>query len=65
MPEGLSPIEVGKQLHEHTSQPHEHDASASGNRHSRTVQIGEALLLSWGCPGLTDRADRAVRLPEQ
>jgi hypothetical protein len=46
MPEGLSPIEVGKQLHEHTSQTHEHDASAAGNRHSRTVQIGEALLLS-------------------
>jgi hypothetical protein len=46
MPEGLSPIEVGKQLHEHTSQTHEHDASAGGNRHSRTVQIGEALLLS-------------------
>jgi hypothetical protein len=46
MPEGLSPIEVGKQLHEHTSQPHEHDTSGGGNRHSRTVQIGEALLLS-------------------
>jgi hypothetical protein len=46
MPEGLSPIEVGKQLHEHAQQPHEHAASAAGNRHSRTVQIGEALLLS-------------------
>jgi hypothetical protein len=46
MPEGLSPIEVGKQLHEHTSQPHEHAVSDSGNRHSRLVQIGEALLLS-------------------
>ena len=43
MPEGLSPIEVGKQLHEHTSEPHE---PGGGNRHSRTVQIGEALLLS-------------------
>jgi hypothetical protein len=42
MPEGLSPIEVGKQLHEHTNQPHQRAAS----RHSRTVQIGEALLLS-------------------
>jgi hypothetical protein len=43
MPEGLSPIEVGRELHEHTKEPHEPD---SGNRHSRTVQIGEALLLS-------------------
>ena len=42
MPEGLSPIEVGKQLHEHTSQAHH----ASAGRHSRTVQIGEAILLS-------------------
>jgi len=46
MPEGLSPIEAGKQLHEHTKEPHEHDTSGGGNRHSRTVQIGEALLLS-------------------
>ena len=46
MPEGLSPIEVGKELHEHTKQPHEHAGSAGGGRHSRKVQIGEALLLS-------------------
>jgi hypothetical protein len=46
MPEGLSPIEVGKQVHEHTSQPHQPAASAGANRHSRIVQIGEALLLS-------------------
>jgi len=46
MPEGLSPIEAGKKLHEHNTQPHEHAVSASGNRHSRMVQIGEALLLS-------------------
>jgi hypothetical protein len=46
MPEGPSPIEVGKQLHEHTTEPHEHAASASASRHSRMVQIGEALLLS-------------------
>jgi hypothetical protein len=26
MPEGLSPIEVGKELHEHTKEPHEHAA---------------------------------------
>ena len=43
MPEGLSPIEVGKKAHEHTKEPHEPDG---GNRHSRTVQIGEAVLLS-------------------
>ena len=42
MPEGLSPIEAGKKLHEHTSEPREPGAT----RHSRTVQIGEALLLS-------------------
>ena len=42
MPEGLSPIEVGRELHEHTKEPHQPD----GTRHSRTVQIGEALLLS-------------------
>src|SRR4029450_11016871 len=43
MPEGLSPIEVGKQVHEHTKEPHQ---PGGGNRHSRLVQIGEALLLS-------------------
>jgi hypothetical protein len=43
MPEGLSPIEVGRELHEHTKEPHQ---PTGGNRHSRTVQIGEALLLS-------------------
>jgi hypothetical protein len=46
MPEGLSPIEAGKKLHEHTKEPHQPAASAGANRHSRTVQIGEALLLS-------------------
>jgi hypothetical protein len=43
MPEGLSPIEVGRELHEHSKKPHE---PHGGSRHSRTVQIGEALLLS-------------------
>src|SRR5215204_4895567 len=43
MPEGLSPIEIGRELHEHTKEPRDPDG---GNRHSRTVQIGEALLLS-------------------
>jgi hypothetical protein len=46
MPEGLSPIEVGKELHEHAKQPHEHASSTGGDRHSHMVQIGEALLLS-------------------
>jgi hypothetical protein len=45
MPEGLSPIEVGKQAHEHSKEPHQPD-SAGASRHSRAVQIGEALLLS-------------------
>ena len=45
MPEGLSPIEVGKQVHEHAKEPHQPD-SAGASRHSRAVQIGEALLLS-------------------
>ena len=42
MPEGLSPIEVGRELQEHTKEPHQ---PAGGNRHSRMVQIGEALAL--------------------
>src|SRR5215216_3103044 len=46
MPEGLSPIEVGKKAHEHTSSAHEHASSTGQDRHSRLVQIGEALLLS-------------------
>ena len=46
MPEGLSPIEVGKKVHEHTKEPHQPAAPAGATRHSRTVQIGEALLLS-------------------
>jgi hypothetical protein len=45
-PEGLSPIEDGEQLHERTTEPHQPAASSGGSRHSRTVQIGEALLLS-------------------
>jgi hypothetical protein len=43
MPEGLSPIEVGRKLHEHNEEPHQ---PAAGTRHSRLVQIGEAVLLS-------------------
>ena len=46
MPEGLSPIEAGKQLHEHTTEPHQPAAFTGATRHSRAVQIGEALLLS-------------------
>src|SRR6188472_3620180 len=50
MPEGLSPIEVGKELHERNKELHEHNdephQQPGGTRHSRLVQIGEALLLS-------------------
>ena len=46
MPEGLSPIEAGKKLHEHTTEPHQPATSERGSRHSRMVQVGEALLLS-------------------
>jgi hypothetical protein len=46
MPEGLSPIEAGKQLHEHNKEPHDPAPPTGGDRHSRIVQIGEALLLS-------------------
>jgi hypothetical protein len=46
MPEGLSPIEAGKQLHEHNKESHEPAPSTGSDRHSRIVQIGEALLLS-------------------
>ena len=51
MPEGLNPIEAGKKLHEHGEAAQEqaeeekaHGKSAS--RHSRIVQIGEAVLLA-------------------
>ena len=51
MPEGLDPIETGKKLHEHGE---EHEKQATGNgdhggtesRHSRIIQIAEAVLLS-------------------
>ena len=51
MPEGLDPIETGKKLHEHGE---EHEQQAEGNddhrgtsdRHSRIIQISEAVLLS-------------------
>jgi hypothetical protein len=46
MPEGLSPIEAGKQLHEHANEPREHAGSTTADRHSRALQIAEALLLS-------------------
>ena len=51
MPEGLNPIEAGKKLHEHgktlareANGADGHDGDAS--RHSRIVQICEALLLA-------------------
>jgi len=50
MAEGLNPIEAGKKLHEHGETPHRaepgegHDGGDA--RHSRIVQICEALLLA-------------------
>ncbi|HEX8863839.1 MAG TPA: hypothetical protein VGC06_33015 [Actinomycetes bacterium] len=46
MPEGLSPIEVGKELNKHAKEGHEEAASTVAQRHSHAVQIGEAVLLS-------------------
>jgi hypothetical protein len=51
MAEGLNPIETGKKLHEHGENLHaeagEEDGNGgAGNRHSRIVQICEALLLA-------------------
>ena len=51
MAEGLDPIETGKKLHEH-GEAHERQTEGadghaeSDDRHSRIVQIGEALLLA-------------------
>jgi hypothetical protein len=51
MPEGLNPIEAGRKLHEH-GEKHDQEAKEeggedkSGSRHSRIVQICEALLLA-------------------
>jgi len=51
MPEGLNPIEAGKKLHEHGEAMNERAEKADGHgnsddRHSRIVQIGEAVLLA-------------------
>jgi hypothetical protein len=53
MGEGLSPIEAGKQLHEHGAAEHEqaHDAAkttagGASDRRSRIAQVCEALLLA-------------------
>lgn len=51
MGEGLDPIEAGKKLHEHGEAQHQQADEADGNgrsgdRHSRIVQIGEAVLLA-------------------
>jgi hypothetical protein len=51
MPEGLDPIETGKKLHEH-GEAHDQptkgkdDQGEVGERHSRIIQIAEAVLLS-------------------
>jgi hypothetical protein len=50
MAEGLNPIETGRKLHEHGEAPEGTEGGESqgesGSRHSRIVQIGEALLLA-------------------
>jgi hypothetical protein len=52
MAEGLNPIEAGKKLHEHGEDAHERAEPANGrgggddDRHSRIVQICEAVLLA-------------------
>jgi len=51
MAEGLNPIETGKKLHEHGEDRHEQAERGDGqgggdDRHSRIVQICEAVLLS-------------------
>ncbi len=51
MPEGLNPIEVGKKLHEHGEAQNEKAEEGDSHdnftdRHSRIVQIGEAILLA-------------------
>ena len=51
MAEGLDPIEAGKKLHEHGQTMHEpaegeDGAGGNGDRHSRIVQICEAVLLA-------------------
>jgi hypothetical protein len=51
MPEGLNPIEAGKKLHEHGETLNQHTEEADAHdkpesRHSRIVQICEAVLLA-------------------
>ena len=51
MSEGLDPVEAGRKLHEHGEKQHEQAAEGEGHgkpegRHSRIVQIAEALLLA-------------------
>jgi hypothetical protein len=49
MPEGLDPIETGKKLHEHGEAQEAEKKDGNGEaegRHSRIVQIGEAVLLA-------------------
>ena len=46
MPEGLDPIEVGKELDKRTKEPKERDEPTGTGRHWRAAQIGEAVLLS-------------------
>jgi hypothetical protein len=45
VPEGLSPTEVGKEIHEHAAHLTE-DAEAALHHHDRLVSIAEAVLLA-------------------
>jgi hypothetical protein len=42
VPEGLSPSEVGKEIHEHAA----HQGRFDLHRHDRLISIGEAVLLA-------------------
>jgi hypothetical protein len=49
VPEGLNPIETGRKLHEHAEEgqtEEKPDQHKGADRHSRIVQIGEAVLLA-------------------
>lgn len=50
MPEGLDPIEAGRRLHQHGEEAHREAEQGNGDdaaeRHSRIVQICEAILLA-------------------
>jgi len=66
MREGLNPIETGKKLYEHGEEQkseEEHGQDTAEDRHSRIVQIGEAVLLA--LVTLTAAYIPQYKLPEQ